>query len=367
MDSTKSNILVIGFGGIGTMTAYNLEAGGRATVTGVLRSNYELVASRGFRIWSCDHGQVESWRPTSSTDATRPDRNKANMMIVTEAVPDARKMASRYDYIVVCTKNIPDIPPTVAEIIAPAITPRHTSVVLVQNGINIGKPIIAAFPENVVISGISLMNSSELRPGEIFHQDHDNLIIGAFRNPNLDIEMECRAAKLFTDLYNASGKATGQYSAEVQFMRWRKLVYNASYNSLCAITGMDTSKLRLTHTAVTELLLPVMLEVKSVARAAGYQLAPDQEDISLNGDPLKGYFRPSMQQDIEKGNFMEVEVIVGEAVREGQRLGVPVPMLSTVYSLLKVLQFRTKVNKGMVKLPPMKDFGAGNSLEVPKT
>ncbi|KAL6238944.1 hypothetical protein BDW75DRAFT_199949 [Aspergillus navahoensis] len=341
MGSTKSNILVIGFGGIGTMTAYNLEAGGLATVTGVLRSNYDLVTERGFKIWSCDHGQVSSWRPTS----------------ITRAIPDARIIDTPFDYVVVCTKNISDVSPTVAEIIAPAITPRHTSIVLVQNGINIEKPIIAAFPGNAVISGISRMNSSELRPGEIFHQDHDTLIIGAFRNPNLNIETEHQAAKHFTDLYNASGKATGDYSAEVQFMRWRKLVYNASYNSLCAITGMDTSKLRLTGTAVTELLLPVMLEVKSVAKAAGYQLAPGQEDISLNGDPLDGYFRPSMQQDIEKGNFIEMEVIVGEAVREGQRLGVPVPLLTTVYSLLKVLQFRTKVNKGVVELPPMKDFG----------
>ncbi|RDW90088.1 ketopantoate reductase family protein [Aspergillus mulundensis] len=342
----KSNILVVGFGGIGTMTAYNLEASGLATVTGVLRSNYELANERGFKIWSCDHGQINSWRPTS----------------ITKEVPYVRAGTTPFDYVVVCTKNIPDIPPTVAEIIAPAVSPRHTSIVLVQNGINIEKPIIAAFPNNVVISGISRMNSSELRPGEIFHQDHDTLIIGAFRNPNLSIEVEHRAAERFTELYNASGKATGEYSKDVQFMRWRKLVYNASYNSLCAITGMDTSKLRLTGSAVTELLLPVMLEVKSVARAAGYQLAADQEDVSLNGDPLDGYFRPSMQQDIEKGNYMEMEVIVGEAVREGQRLGVPVPMLTTVYSLLKVLQFRTKVNRGLVELPPIKDFGAGDLM-----
>ncbi|KAL4975656.1 hypothetical protein BDW66DRAFT_65636 [Aspergillus desertorum] len=50
MASTKSNILVIGFGGIGTITAYNFEAGGLATVIGVLRSNYDLVAERGFKI-----------------------------------------------------------------------------------------------------------------------------------------------------------------------------------------------------------------------------------------------------------------------------------------------------------------------------
>jgi 2-dehydropantoate 2-reductase len=216
-------------------------------------------------------------------------------------VPDVQlESLPPYDYVVVCTKNIPDVPPTVATIIAPAITPGHTAIVLVQNGINIEKPIFAAFPTNIVISGISRMSSAELKPGQIFHQDHDILIIGAFRNANLEVEAELKAAKYFTELYNASGKATGQYAEDVLFMRWRKLCYNASFNSLCAITGMDTSKLRLSGSAVHELLLPVMLEVKSIARAAGVQLAADQEDASLNGDAMDAYFRPSMQQDIEK-------------------------------------------------------------------
>ncbi|KAH8899045.1 2-dehydropantoate 2-reductase [Thozetella sp. PMI_491] len=343
----KSNILLVGFGGIGAITAYNLEAGGLATVTGVLRSNYDVVNDRGLKIWSVDHGDIPSWKPTR----------------ISRAIPNVKEEGlAPYDYIVVCTKNIPDVPPTVSEIIAPAVTPGHTAIVLVQNGLNIEKPVIAAFPTNIVISGISRMSSAELGPGQIFHQDHDILIIGAFRNPNLDIEKELAAAKHFTDLYNASGKATGQYAEDVLFMRWRKLCYNASYNSLCAITGMDTSRLRLAKTPVTELLLPIMMEIKSIARAAGVMLAPDQEDASLNGDAIDAYFRPSMQQDIEKGNFMELEIIVGESVREAQRLGVPAPTLTFIYSLLKALQTKTKMAKGMVELPPMKNYGADDML-----
>lgn len=60
----KANVLVVGLGGIGTMTAYNLEVGGKATVTAVLRSNYDSVKEKGFRMWSCDHGDIPSWKPT---------------------------------------------------------------------------------------------------------------------------------------------------------------------------------------------------------------------------------------------------------------------------------------------------------------
>ncbi|KAH7303956.1 ketopantoate reductase PanE/ApbA-domain-containing protein [Stachybotrys elegans] len=349
MGSTaKSNILVVGFGGIGTITAYNLEASGLASVTGVLRSNYDHVNEHGFNIWSCDHGEIPSWKPTH----------------ISRTVPNVKDDASAdpFDFIVVCTKNIVDVPPTVAEIIAPAVTPNHTAIVLVQNGLNIEKPLIAAFPGNIVISGISRMSSAELSPGKVFHQDHDILIIGAFRNPNLKVEDEQASAKRFRDLYNASGKATGQYEEDVAFMRWRKLVYNASWNSLCAITRMDTSKLRIAKFPVTELVLPVMLEIKSISRAAGVKLAADQEDVSLAGDALDAYFRPSMQQDIEKGNFMELEIIVGESVREAQKLGVPAPTLTFIYSLLKTLQAGTKMSKGMIEMPPANDYGAGEKL-----
>ena len=59
---------------------------------------------------------------------------------------------------------------------------------------------------------------------------------------------------------------------------------------------------------------------------------------------------------------MEVEVIVGEPLREAHKMGVPAPTLGFIYSLLKALQVRTKQRRGLVQLPPMKDYGAGEVL-----
>ena len=49
------------------MGAYNLEIGGLASVTAVLRSNFEAVEKDGFTITSLDHGFVKGWKPTRST------------------------------------------------------------------------------------------------------------------------------------------------------------------------------------------------------------------------------------------------------------------------------------------------------------
>lgn len=62
----KANVLLVGSGGVGTMAAYALEKGGKASVTAVLRSNYSIVKDQGFTIKSLEHGVIKGWRPTNS-------------------------------------------------------------------------------------------------------------------------------------------------------------------------------------------------------------------------------------------------------------------------------------------------------------
>lgn len=68
--SQKLKVLLIGSGGIGTVTAYALETGGLAEVTAILRSNYAVVEKNGFTIDSVDHGYIQSWRPSHSTHSS---------------------------------------------------------------------------------------------------------------------------------------------------------------------------------------------------------------------------------------------------------------------------------------------------------
>lgn len=72
----KANVLLVGSGGVGTMAAYALEKGGKASVTAVLRSNYSVVEEQGFHIISIEHGEIQGWRPsTSKYNALVKDRH----------------------------------------------------------------------------------------------------------------------------------------------------------------------------------------------------------------------------------------------------------------------------------------------------
>lgn len=74
---------------------------------------------------------------------------------------------------VVTTKNVKDVPPSVAEVIAPAVTSGHTAILLLQNGLNIDRPVVKAFPSNPVLSGITVMGAKEQPKGTIEHNNYD--------------------------------------------------------------------------------------------------------------------------------------------------------------------------------------------------
>jgi 2-dehydropantoate 2-reductase len=249
-----------------------------------------------------------------------------------------------FDFIVVTTKNIPDVKPTVTDIIAPAVTP-DTAIVLVQNGLNIENPILQAFPGNPVVSGVSLIGATETSHGVIRHDDSDSLIVGPFTAASES------AAKRFVEIYGASGKVDCSYEPNVQFSRWNKLMYNASFNSVATILRMDTSRMRASQHVIHDLILPAMYEIRAIAKSKGIELPPNREQVLISIDPYEAFFKPSMCQDILKGNYIEFENIVGEPLREAQKAGVPAPTLKTLYGLLKGLQYATKEAKGVVVVP----------------
>ena len=64
------------------------------------------------------------------------------------------------------------------------------------------------------------------------------------------------------------------------------------------------------------------------------------------------YLPPSMLSDTRKGNFIEYENILGEPLREGEKLGVPMPTLRVLFHLCQAIQWKNKELKGIISVPP---------------
>jgi ketopantoate reductase len=156
----------------------------------------------------------------------------------------------------------------------------------------------------VVLSGVSLIGSAEVKPGHIVQDDKDRLLIGAFDHPHISQEFCNEKSKDFVEMYGKGGKTDCKFSPNVLHDRWRKLVYNACLNPICAITGLDTGLIRLADGAVEGLVRPAMKEIVAAARKLGVDLGDEVVDHMINIDPLDLYLAPSMLADVKKVRFI---------------------------------------------------------------
>lgn len=278
-----------------------------------------------------------------------------NKKTVVNAVPIADATAP-FDYVVVTMKNIPEIN-NIPEIISPSVSPGHTTIVLIQNGIYIEPAFVKAFPSNALLSGASYIGAHE-HNGHIIHDDPDRFHVGSFRNQQLDPLYERQRLEDFAAVYSGSEVVEAEIVSNILHYRWRKLLWNGIFNPMCAITQLDSAAIRL-FGGEHSLIRPGMAEMAAIAKSDGYDLGEGIVDEMVDVTPIELYFRPSMLVDVDKGNPLESEVILGNALRVARKNGVDTPILDNTYRMLKLVQARLLAAQGYVSEPeeiPMTDF-----------
>ncbi len=120
--------------------------------------------------------------------------------------------------------------------------------------------------------------------------------------------------------------------------QWSKLIFNATVNSVAALTGLRHD----THFAAEEeptdlghLVHDLVDEGKVVATAAGIELHDDPWEMNVLATRRGSAHYPSMLEDVEARRPTEIDLITGALVREAERHGVPAPLHTAMYRLVK--------------------------------
>jgi 2-dehydropantoate 2-reductase len=304
----QPRILVVGTGAVGGFYAGRLALA-KARVATLCRSDFETVRSQGITVNSV-------WGDFQFKPA--------------QVVRRAAEYGPPPDFILVALKVLPDV--DTAEIIRDAVGP-DTAIILVQNGIGIDEPVAAAFPHNEIISAIAFIAVSRTGPGRILHADYGRLVLGRF--PSGTSPRVGHLAKLFH-----AGSVPCEITDDIVAARWRKLVWNAPFNPISVLGGSVDTKTMVDTKESADLARKVMEEVMRIAAAAGHPLTPDIIEQNFEGTRAMKPIKTSMLADFEAGRPMEVEAIVGNALRTARRHKVEAPYLETLYALLKLVERR---------------------------
>ncbi|KAF2260784.1 2-dehydropantoate 2-reductase [Lojkania enalia] len=314
---TRPKILLFGAGSVGAVYLYLLSK--VSNVTAVLRSNYDSVKENGFTINSSIFGQGIRFIPN-----------------VVRSCSEAAELDSQpFDYILICSKAIPD---TIPKLMEPAVTRGHTIIALLQNGIGIEQEYADAFPTNPIVSCVVYIPATQRPAGVIKHGEIELIEIGAYPST-----APAAPALAFTNLMKVSG-ATAEFYEDVQVKRWFKLLVNASWNPICALSlSADVFVIQSSPLAI-DVVLDVMLEVREIAQAYGYVFSREQVEFQLDRAkariPINAGIEPSMLQDVKEGRRIEVEAIVGNPVRMAKEKGISCGKLEMLYVLAKALDVR---------------------------
>ena len=296
-------IAVMGTGGVGGYFGGLLARGGHE-VTFVARGPHlRAIQERGLRVESANDGHF-----TVQGQALE-DTSPAG---VQDLVLFTVKMYSNADAI---------------KAVAPLLGP-DTIILTLQNGIDNGDQLVAAFgPERVMI-GSTYLEGRIREPGVVTQGGPGAAAFGE-REPGITP----RGEKLLALFQEAGWKV--QLAQNMPDMLWKKFGYLAATAALCTACNATIGEIRTTP-ETRALLQAAVVEAMTVGRALGAPIQDDTVEWSMRAlDNFPAGGQSSMAKDFKEGKPVELEGLTGTVIRLGRQAGVPTPISDTFYAVLK--------------------------------
>jgi 2-dehydropantoate 2-reductase len=212
--------------------------------------------------------------------------------------------------------------------VAAAIGPE-TYVLTLQNGLGNDEAVSRHVAPERVIAGVSTLPSDLVGPGHVrSHGEGGSQIHPAFGG-------DPAFAQAVADLLTAGGLPT-TLAPDIQAAIWGKAIFNATMNSLCALTRRTPGFLG-AHEESRALIHAAVEEGVAAAHACGVMVdgtkihALTQVSVTDHAD-----HEASMLQDVKAGRRTEVDAIAGAIVHAGREAGVATPVLETLWRLVKL-------------------------------
>ncbi|EIM1707517.1 2-dehydropantoate 2-reductase [Aeromonas dhakensis] len=224
---------------------------------------------------------------------------------------------------------------TKADQVIEALTPlvgqlaTDVPIVLLHNGMGIAEQVVALFPHNPVIAGVTSHGAMQSGHFVFRHTGKGETWLGPVNE----------AARAHAALADELAAALGQagWDEQIQARQWQKLAVNCAINPLTALYKLKNGELAGPRFA--DALQQICVEVADVMQAEGQPTGSDEllrramTVVELTADNYS-----SMYQDIEQGRETEIEAITGFLLARAACHGIAVPVNQGLYQAIKEKQ-----------------------------
>ncbi|KAF5347642.1 hypothetical protein D9757_013352 [Collybiopsis confluens] len=312
------DVLLVGFGAVGTVLSYSLHLSQKVRLTAVAKGNYKQIKNAGTNLKSERYGDIRGWMP---------DR-------VVSSVSEAADR--QYSYVMLATKCIPDVIKT-PDILKPLLSSPYCdkfhqpTYVLLQNGLNIERDLYYAIKSigqsepRIVSTGVYLL-ANQVAPNVVTHGPFIQLFLGVYRHNDLTTTVNSpQEQTLLENLRSLFYGADSTIFPEIQRKKFAKNMINVAFSGLSCLTRFSISAVY--RPPPTDTPYQPYIEPATADRVKQY---------------TQGWIRDILVElvslDIENGYPIEVEVIWGELVRMAKERNVDIPRVEMSYAILVLVQ-----------------------------
>jgi 2-dehydropantoate 2-reductase len=212
------------------------------------------------------------------------------------------------------------------------LTDAATIVLTLQNGVDSPDEVAGVAGRSRVLGGAAYIATALTAPGVIEQTGtHHRIVFGEPFSPPADVTARAAAVR---DALAAAGIPT-EAVPDARVPIWEKFVYLAPFAGFTGAARLPIGPLW-THEDTRDLFIRACGEVQAVARAEGVRVPADvPARVREYAEALPPSTRSSLLIDLQHGKRIEVEALQGALVRRARRHGVAVPIMETLYAVLR--------------------------------
>ena len=279
-------------------------------------------------------------------------RLTVTLLVVRTCEEAAQARDGPFDYIVLCVKALPEIY-DLSSVIESVVTPQHTCILVNStNSIGVEAALEERFPTNVVLSMVSWAELSQLGPSEFEHKGSTEVWVGpAGTGSSIPSSIQEDMAQAL-----AITLSTGQVECKVS----RNIRQQQFERVIGFVTSLITHQLMLintpprpiafqplsiifetpNHTALLEkvgvkdLISDILDELVQLGEKCGCKFNVDFKQHVMDENTRTNAPESTMWQDYVSRRPLEIETYLGAPIKLAKDLGVPLPRIETLYTIL---------------------------------
>ena len=256
-------------------------------------------------------------------------RSPLGDFVVTAQADDDPARIGPVDTVIVSVKTYDNS--TALALITPLLG-ENTTVLTVQNGLDSAAEVAAVAGEGRTLGGTTYIATALEAPGLIVQTGtHRRIVFGEV------FGSLPRVSERVTTIQQALASADIQAEAvgDGRVPVWEKFIFLAALAGFTGAAQLPIGPVWADPVTRAQFLAGCR-EIERLARAEGVPVADDVVDrIPAYVESIPGSMRSSLLIDLSQGKRIEVEALQGSVVRRSERLGMPAPIMTTLYAVLR--------------------------------